>query len=128
MKRTTVWQVLVCVVLLAGSGCVAFLAGGAGAGTMAYLRGEMSSAEDVPLVRARAAARTALTGLGYPITSSSEDKGIRATFVARKDAETNVHVTVERITDSATQVKIRVGLLGDQAVSKLILDRMRKAF
>ena len=60
--------------LLINSGCPALLLGGAaGAGSVAYITGELKSTEEVPMSRAWRATQKAMNDLGFAITSMDKD-------------------------------------------------------
>lgn len=107
-----------CAPLLLGAGAAA------GAGAYAYVRGELQSAEEAPLGRAHAAAEGAMEDLQFAITESRLD-GATAEVAAITSDDRKVRVKLERASGEVTRVAIRVGLFGDQALSLLVLQKMR---
>jgi hypothetical protein len=115
---------LIAVVALVQSGCVAVVAAGAGAGTIAYLRGDLETTVSAGLDRAARAAGVALDQLKFARISQNQD-ALQAILVARNAADKRIEVRLERAGDNLTKVKIRVGVFGDETVSIAILDKIK---
>jgi hypothetical protein len=112
--------------LLANSGCPALVVGGAaGAGSVAYITGELKSTEDVSLNSAWRATQKAMKDLGFAITSVEKD-AFYCQLVARGAGDKKVKVKLQRESDKLTQIKIRVGMFGDESLSLQILKKIRK--
>jgi hypothetical protein len=123
--------VLVLVALpLASTGCVFLAIGGAaaaGAGTVAYLKGELTSTEDVSLESAYFAFGKALSDLEYPITDQA--KNSHSAYVkALSAADKSIKVNLEKVAHDVTKVDIRVGVFGNEDISRLLLDKARANF
>jgi len=115
--------------LLSG-GCTVLLVGGAvaaGAGTVAYVKGELKSTEDVPFETAWAAANSAVQELELAAVSAIGDE-IAGSIIARDAADRKVTIEVAELGDEQTQVSIRVGFFGDEAQSNRILGKMREHY
>ncbi|MBI5690760.1 MAG: DUF3568 family protein [Verrucomicrobia bacterium] len=115
---------LIAVAALVQSGCVAVVAAGAGAGTIAYLRGDLETTVSAGLDRAARAAGVALDQLKFARISQNQD-ALQAILVARNAADKRIEVRLERAGDNLTKVKIRVGVFGDETVSIAILDKIK---
>ena len=115
--------------LVLGSGCVAALVGGAaaGAGTVAYVRGELRSSENVTLDVAWTAALEAMKDLQMGMEMQKKD-GLSGTLKAHMADNTKVHIKVSKTGPAETLVRIRVGTFGNQTWSRAILDQMKKHF
>ncbi|NGO39696.1 DUF3568 family protein [Limisphaera ngatamarikiensis] len=114
-------------VALASSGCVALLVGGAaaaGAGTVAYVRGELQSTLDAPFDRAWTATVRALGDLGMPVTAQEKD-GLSGRITARAAGDRKVTVQLRKVSGTATEVRIRVGTWGDEGASRQILEQIQ---
>jgi hypothetical protein len=130
-SRRVLMVAAACGALLSASGCgVLLFAGGAaaGAGAIAYVKGRLESNEDVPLDTAKTAVRAALRDRNLTIVKHSEEPGRSAEFVAEDADGTKVRIDIERLTDRATEVQIRVSLLGDETRSRTILETIRKHY
>ncbi len=109
-------------------GCSALLLGGgavAGAGMVAYTRGELTAAEGADLDRVWAAAQGAMDDLDFVIQSRLTTAG-SAKLIARGAGSRRVTVTVERRVGNLTEISVRVGYFGDEPLSRLILQKIRR--
>jgi len=127
--KTQKWMLLA--VLAAGlvlsSGCAVLLVGGAaaaGAGTVAYIRGDLNATLDGTLERTIAATKAGLRDAQMPVTAEEND-GITAKFTARARGDKKVTIHVKKVTGTTTSVSIRVGVWGDEAVSREILEKIK---
>lgn len=105
------------------TGCV-LVAAGAGAGTVAYVRGELNTNVGHDYGKVVDATRRALKDLEFARVSENKD-ALKAVFVSRTALDKKVEVTVTRQGDKSTQVQIRVGLFGDEQLSVAILDKIK---
>ncbi len=116
--------------LLINSGCAALLFGGAaagGAGTILYIKGELHSTEGVSLDRAWDATQTAIKDMGFTVTTEDKD-AFSATLVAFTADGKKIQIALNRKADNVTEISIRVGTFGDESMSHLILERIRRRF
>jgi hypothetical protein len=111
--------------LLFQTGCLVAAAGAAGAGTVAYLRGELSSTLDAPYENAVRAANRGLQELEFAKISENKD-ALTAILISRTADDKKVEVKVTKVTESTTRVQIRVGIFGDEALSLTVLDRIKE--
>ena len=112
-------------------GCpAAVLVGGgaaAGAGSFAYLEGELKSIEGVSLDRAWKATQMAMDDLEFDIIGKAKD-AFDAELSAVGAGGKKTTIALKKISDTVTEVKIRVGTFGNKALSQDILETMRKRF
>ncbi|HEX3034438.1 MAG TPA: DUF3568 family protein [Thermodesulfobacteriota bacterium] len=116
--------------LLLNTGCAAVLLGGAaaaGAGTILYVKGESQSTDDVSIDKAWRATILAVDDLGFVVTSKEKD-AVSARLTALTADNKEVKITLNRKADKVTQIAIRVGTLGDESLSRLILDKIREHY
>ncbi|MEI9478170.1 MAG: DUF3568 family protein [Deltaproteobacteria bacterium] len=106
-----------CVLLAVGAGAAA------GAGTVAYLKGELQTTYAASLDRTWEAALGALKDLNYRIISSQKE-GPEGEIEAKRVGEDTVKVILMISGPGTTLVKIRVGIFGDEAVSRAINSRI----
>ena len=109
-------------------GCPAVLVGGAaGGGAMAYVRGELKTTEEVSLNRAWRASQMAMSDLEFTISNKEKDA-----FDARINASgaggKAIDVALKKISPTRTEIGIRVGLFGDESLSRQILERIKRRF
>ena len=107
-------------------GCVALLIGAAGgAGAVAWVKGEMKEQIDKPLDEVYAATGEALKELELPGAIEKKDAltaKIKSSFADGK----NIVIRIESLSDTSSEISIRVGTLGDRSRSQRILDTIHK--
>jgi len=112
-------------------GCpAAVLVGGgaaAGAGSLAYVKGELKSTEEVSLNRAWKAAQMAMDDLEFQITHKGKD-AFDAELSASGVGGKKIKVALKKISDTRTEIRIRVGTFGDKSLSQQILEKIKKRF
>ena len=105
------------------SGCVV-IAAGAGAGAVAYVRGELDSSVEHDLDAVFKASQQALAKLEFAKINDHKS-GVDARLVARTALDKRVEIKLTKVTDTLTKVQIRVGLIGDQDLSLMILEKIK---
>lgn len=119
------------IISLINSGCAAVLLGGgaaaAGAGTVLYIKGELQSTEEVSLDTAWIATQTAIKDMEF-VTGTTEKDDISAKLIAYTSDSREIQITLKRKTDKLTEIGIRVGTFGDESLSRLILENIRKRY
>lgn len=104
-------------------GCVVVAAGAAGAGAVAYVRGELESSVPHDLDAVFAASQRALGELKFARIDDKKS-GLDAQLISRTALDKKVEIRLERITDGLTKIRIRVGVIGDQQLSLTILEKI----
>ncbi len=123
------WKILVLAVALSAlglSGCVgAALLGGAaaGAGGVAYVNGEHSQVHAGTPNQVWSATLASLRQMNMRVVNTQKD-ATGGTIEARRADNTAVTIKEEPAGKDTTQVKIRVGTLGDKAESEAIQSRI----
>ena len=124
-------RILVCAALTASiGGCAApavIATAGFGAiqtGTEAFIRGELEAAVAHPLDEVFAASEAALYELQFPLKSSKLNQ-FNGYINARESQGRGVDVDLEKKSPIVTKINVRVGLFGDQAISRLILSTIQ---
>jgi hypothetical protein len=133
--RTRIGLVLVAVAapaVLCASGCLTpfdFAAnaglGIAQAGTSSFIQGTLQSAVDRPMEQVFEAAKRALAKLGYESTREDISEFYAQLQSNQSDGSTIV-IKLKKSSPKVTGVSIRVGLWGDNAVSRLIFIEIEK--
>ena len=125
-------QLILCVlvVLLAvcATGCLLFAAGaaaGAGVAGYKYGKGELKSTEPASLDQTWDATLAAAQDISLPIVSQTKD-ALHGHLVSRTANDKKVDIDLKKVSDANTEVSIRVGTFGDEAMSHTILDAIRK--
>ena len=104
---------IICLVhLLLSTGCIAVVVGaGAGAGTFAYVNGELSRTYQANYETAYAACRGILEDMKQPILEETTD-GTRTTIKSQRADETPMTITVRIIDPEWTEISVRTGHIG----------------
>ncbi|MBX3388464.1 MAG: DUF3568 family protein [Phycisphaeraceae bacterium] len=99
--------------------------GVAQAGTSSFIQGTLQAAFDKPMEKVFEASRRAYHRLGYEITR--EDVGTHyAQLQGSQSDGSSIIVKLRKSSETVTGLSIRVGLWGDNAVSRLILEEIEK--
>ena len=106
------------------SGCVAVLAGAAGAGTVAWVEGRLDATLDANFDQAEKAANRAVTQLQFVKVNEKKD-ALTATLIARTAEDKKIEIKVVRVGDTTSRVQISVGVFGDEGQSLAILDKIK---
>jgi hypothetical protein len=106
-----------------------WFAGGAavGVGTGAYIEGELKSTEEVSLDKAWEATQKAMEDLELIITYKGKD-AISGEVMARRASGKKITVKLRKESDSFTEIRIRVGIFGNESVSHEVHKTIKKHF
>lgn len=107
-------------------GCVVVAAGAAGAGAVAYVRGELSATVDGDYNRVVNAANRAIQELEFAKVSEHKD-ALNTVLVARTALDKKVEIRLANAGNKLTTIKIRVGVFGDEALSQAVLAKIKGA-
>lgn len=124
MTKNPIRVVLLLGLAFIAGGCAAALVG-AGAGTVAYLRGDLEAimAEDVGTVYQ--ASLKALEDLEIGATSKQKD-ALFAKIVARGADDKKIKITLKRTEENLTKLSIRIGLIGSETKSRVIYEQIKE--
>jgi hypothetical protein len=106
-----------CMLLAVGAGAAA------GAGTMAYIEGEFQTAYASSIDRTWNASLEAVKDLDFRIIAT-EKKETEGNIEAKKLGGKKVRIALSIAGPEITFVRIRVGIFGDEAASRVIRDRI----
>ena len=109
--------------IIFSSGCLAVAAGGAAAGTVAYVRGALEVTVDSPIDHVGTAASQTMDDMKFAVVSNNVD-ATSGKLIARTAQDKKVQITFEKLTENATKVSIRVGTFGDKLLSQQIYDNL----
>lgn len=110
--------------VMLNAGCLLVAAGAAGAGTVAYVRGELTASLGNDLGAVEKATGRAIEQLKFAKVSETAD-ALSARFVVRTAQDKKIEVVLTKIGEALTKVEIRVGVFGDETVSMTILDKIK---
>ncbi|MCA9810130.1 MAG: DUF3568 family protein [Candidatus Dadabacteria bacterium] len=128
MKR----QQLILLLLIAASpliltGCLAAAAVGvaavAGAGTVAYIKGELKATEEASMDKAWKATEGAVDELQFLVINKIHD-AVSGELEAKTADNKTVKISLKRIGNNLTEITIRVGTFGDENLSRYILSKI----
>jgi alpha-L-arabinofuranosidase len=105
-------------------GCL-IAAVGAGAGTVAYLRGDLQAVEAKDINTVYAAAKNAVKQLDLTVTKDNKD-AMSAVVIARDAEDKKITITLNAATEDTTKISIRVGIFGSETKSRRIYDQIKE--
>ena len=100
---------------------------GAGAGTLAYIKGELKKAYEADYDKTVKACSDALNSLKIPVTEKPSD-ALQTIFKAMRPDGTPVTVKAVRLNEQVTEVSVRTGMVGlwDKNVSLQIHESIQR--
>lgn len=123
IKRNIIFLLLFSIIIM--QGCVAIIGAGAGAGTVAYVRGELQTTYAASFNRTWDASVKALKDLGITIYNTKKD-ATEGDIEATKADGTKVKINLKPKGQDITEVRIRVGIFGDEEVSRTISNQVSR--
>jgi hypothetical protein len=109
------------------TGCLAAAAVGgaaaAGAGTVAYIKGELRATEEASLNRTWSATVAAADDLRFLVTNKIKDD-VSAELDAKTADNKTVKIQLKRVSKNLTDISIRIGTFGDESLSRYILSKI----
>jgi hypothetical protein len=112
--------------LVLTNGCFLFVVGaaaGAGAAGYAWVDGEVKTTESASLGRTWDASLAAMKDLQFPVTSQAKD-ALAGELTARTSGNVNISIKLKYISNTSTEIRIRVGTFGDENLSRTILNKI----
>ena len=115
--------------LLAGTevlipGCVV-AAVGVGAGTVAYVMGNLKAVEAKNIDAVYNATKKAIAELELKTSTETKD-AMSAVITARDAQDKKITIKLEATTQETTKLSVRVGWFGNETKSRLIYDKIRE--
>ncbi len=125
-KLTLVLLLLASPVVLTGCLAAAAVGGGAvaGAGTIAWMQGELKSTEGYPFAKVWAATVKTIEQLDFIVVNKVSDAISGEIDIVTADNK-KVKIRVKRVGDNITEIKIRVDTFGDETLSRYILNKIQ---
>ncbi len=93
-------------------------------GAAAYINGQIKAAYSIPFEQVLGAADEALAVLEYPVRSRAV-RAASATLLADEIDGRDITIIITKRSERVTKIRIRVGTIGDQVVSRLILAEIQ---
>lgn len=111
---------------LMAAGCVPLVIGAAaGAGGYSYFKGNLEENVDVPVARAHKASLSALKEQGIFIMDDDIEQHT-ATIKGEYPDGKNVRIDIQALTEKASKIKVRIGIVGDEGRSTTIMNAIKK--
>lgn len=104
--------------LLAGAAVAA-----AGAGTYAYIKGDLQRNYQAPMDKAWAATLKAVDDLKMTTESKQQD-AFNGTVKGKMADGKGFQITLKRLSEESTEIGIRIGTFGDRQISEAIHDKI----
>ena len=104
-------------------GCIV-AAVGAGAGTVAYVRGDLETVESKNLDTVYKATEKAMDELGLTVSKKTKD-ALSAVIIARDAQDKKTTIKLGATAEGATKISIRIGMFGNETKSRLIYQKIR---
>jgi len=123
--RAIITALFLGLVLASQSGCLLLVAAaGTGAG-VAYYTGDMDVTLEAPPARVVAATEQAMKDLDLAVIVR-ESSGMDGKVIGRTARDVKMTVVVKGHTDKLSNVSVRAGMFGDDAMQARLLDRIRQ--
>jgi len=115
---------LMLITVLPLQGCFPLVIGvAAGAGGIAYYRGKMEKNIDEKMIVVHDAVLQAMKKLKLYVKSDELNRH-DARIKAEYDSGKKIDIKIKALTEEATNISIRIGVLGDQDQSRIILNNI----
>jgi hypothetical protein len=125
--RSALAALLGTALIATSGGCGALLlVGGAGTSAIAFATGELRSTEEAALAAVDAACGLAVDRLGYEDVQV-EREADRVRFRARTAGGEPVDIRVLARGPERTELRIRIGVFGDETTSRLVLEEIHQS-
>ncbi len=99
-------------------------AGAAGAGAVAYVRGELNATVNGGIDAVDRATNRALEQLQFAKINEGKST-VDAAITARTGQDRKIDIKLDRSADNLTRVRIRVDTFGDESLSRMLLDKIK---
>lgn len=124
--KSLYFAVALLLVLPVLSGCVAFAIGAAaGAGGYGYVKGSLQKNYDYSVVDLHKAALKAIKSLG--IEKTDEELNRHSSYIkgVYEDGK-KLKIVITALTERSAKIDIRIGILGDESASQMIMSGIEK--
>ena len=124
LKKKVMPFILIPLLAMGLSGCVALLAGTAGGvGTATWLSGKLSQEVKASFDRSIEGTKSALKSLRLEVTKQVKEDAV-AQIKSKYSDGREIWIDVHKLTDSSCRIEVRVGIAGDKEAARKILDRI----
>jgi len=129
--KNGIWIILLLFITTGGTGCMLFVAAGAGAavgvGAAEYIGGELKQAYAAPMEKTWNASLATTDELKMKATEKSIDNLDQNRVIKGKTEDgKDFQISLETLGKDVTMVKVRIGLFGDEKNSRTIHETIAK--
>jgi hypothetical protein len=107
-------------------GCGALLLGSSNSSSITFEAGELRSNEEISLAELDLACSEAVETLGYEQIQTTREEGL-IRWTARTAGGEPVDLQLARKSSMRTELRIRIGVLGNEAKSRLVLEQIHQS-
>jgi len=126
MRKSDIVIALATTCLLGLTGCVALVAGGAaGVGTLAYIKGELNAQIPASPSELQEAISDAIQSLELKELKAEADN-LSGDYLLETGGDEKITIHYEKLKDRLIEVSIRVGVFGDENLSRVLLDEIKE--
>ena len=126
MKTKTITAVSILGVLVfALGGCAVAIVGAGAAAGVGYVRGDLEATLKNDVEPIYKASLEALDQLELAVISREKD-ALGAKIISRTSEDKKVQIKLKQTQGGITELSIRIGIFGDEALSRLIYDKIRE--
>jgi predicted acyltransferase (DUF342 family) len=105
------------------SGCIVLVGAAAGVAGYAYVDGEIKATEAASLTQTWDASIAAMNDLEFTVTDKSKD-ALSGTVTAKTAKNKTVKIKLKYISNTSTELRIRVDTFGDESLSRIVLNKI----
>jgi hypothetical protein len=116
---------LMIMTLVLNAGCAVALIGAGAAGTVAYIRGDLTSTEPYEVSQVYQASQKAIADLGLARIKQSRDV-LGAQIIARDALDKKITIKVKYHSEYSSKLSIRVAMFGSEEKSRQIYLKIRE--
>jgi len=116
---------LLTVTLTASTGCLVIAAGAVAAGTVAYVKGDLEATLNGSISEVEAATVKGLADLKLEVKARLEKPAQTIIKSEQADGGT-ITITINKLSEETCNIKIRVGVFGNEPYSREIFARIEK--
>ena len=106
-------------------GCAALIYGGAAAGGAIWYKGELKESIAGPVNRVHAAGVQAVKNLKFTVDKQNHDE-VQGEIEGEMANGTGVKINMKSEGNNVTEVRIRIGIMVDEHVSRRLIEEMKK--
>ena len=124
-RRSTLGLIAILAALPVLSGCLVLAVGAAGAGGAFYLTGDLEATIEARPEQIIAATEKAFREMDFATVSASASE-VDGKAIARTATDKKITVTTKFKSEKTSKLSIRIGIFGDETLSRMILEKIKK--